>query len=279
MEGAGPRPDERTEIDKLYLKHLLVRTPLERPAKAIQQRLSLRAFAKNPELLPLGFEDAMLDAAVTRLVGPESHCVDIGCHLGSMLSLFCRLAPRGRKYAFEPSPKSAARLRRKFPDVDLRELALSDAPGRMSFHVSRDSPGHSSLGQTSEQGRTTEVEVEVSTLDRELLDEEKIDFVKLDVEGAELNVLRGGAAFLGRHRPRIQFECTRNICKPFGYDPLDLFHHFTDELGYEVFDLPGALTRELPELSPPVFDHMQTYPFGAFNYVALPAEVAAELRG
>ena len=265
-------------MNKLALKRLLIRTPLEGPAKALQHRLSLRHWRKSPELLPLFFEDVMLDRAVERLVRPDSNCVDVGCHLGSMLSLLTRTAPDGKKIAFEPTPQSAAWLRKRFGDVDLREVAVAEEPGETTFHISTDVPGYSSLGASSAQGATEEVQVRVSTLDAELLDGDPIDFLKLDVEGAELAALRGGAAFFAKHRPKVQFECSTSTCEAFGYTPVDLFDLFTGEMDYAVLSLQGALTAELPTLPREVYAHMHTYPWGGFNYVALPNERLDELR-
>ena len=52
--------------------------------------------------------------------------MDIGCHIGSMLSTILRLAPRGQHWAFEPTPSKAAWLRAKFPEVEVREMALTE---------------------------------------------------------------------------------------------------------------------------------------------------------
>lgn len=258
-------------MNKLYLKSLMIRSPFEQIIRRGRWRSEVKAWQHAPELLHLALEDTKLDAAVTRFVRPDSACLDIGCHLGSMLSLFCRLAPGNRHHAFEPIPQSAQRLRKKFPEVAIHEAALSETSGRASFRVSKSVPGHSSLQDSGEQGQTETIDVKVSTLDEEMKDAGKVDVIKLDVEGAELAVLKGGAQVIQESRPVIQFECSRTTCVAFDYEPLDLFDQFAS-MDYAVLSLSGAITKELPTLPREVFGWMHTYPWYGFNYVAVPQE-------
>src|SRR4051794_21084275 len=111
-------------------KASVIRTPFERPlnwVRRIRGRLEIR---KHPEFRELFFESERIELALERLIGKTSNCIDVGCHLGSMLSTIMRLAPRGRHLAFEPVATKAALLRRKFPEVEIHEAALGETPGQ-----------------------------------------------------------------------------------------------------------------------------------------------------
>jgi hypothetical protein len=92
--------------------------------------------------------------------------------------------------------------------------------------------------QFPERAKPREIRVDVTTLDRAIGHWERLDYLKIDIEGGELDCLEGGAEILSRHRPIISFEC--------GYDA---FTHYgkaiSDFLAYaaandcKIFDLFG----------------------------------------
>ena len=149
----------------LYWKHLLVRTPLEGWAKSVQHMLAGLKVLRHPGLREVYREDGRIDRVLWALLRLDSNCVDVGAHLGSTLSTLTRLAPKGRHWAFEPLPQKADWLRKKFPDVEVRQLALSDTPGRVTFTENLTRPGFSGLRATvGAKDRGQEVSVEVERL-------------------------------------------------------------------------------------------------------------------
>ena len=152
----------------------------------------------------------------------DSIAFDIGAHSGSVLRDILRIAPHGRHVAFEPLPAMAATLRSSFPDTDIREVALSDRTGTSSFvHVVND-PAYSGLKERSYPDSSGEVlqqiDVRVARLDDEIGDIEPA-FVKIDVEGAELQVLRGAVDMLARCRPVVWFEHGTGAADHYGTTP------------------------------------------------------------
>lgn len=260
------------------LKYELIRTPLERPLLRLRRALRYLQRHRHPELREIYLEEGRIRLALERLVRPTSNCIDVGCHYGSMLSCFCRLAPLGRHVAFEVVPAKARFLRRKFPEVDVHELALSDRAGTASFFVHRKATGLSSLVQPRD-GESDRIEVETARLDDVLPVARGYDLLKLDVEGAELPVLRGGRDTLARYRPVALFECGPGGPQAFGYEPGDL-HDFLTKAGleYAVFFLKdfleggGAVGREEFQ------EGSSRYPFRAFNWLAVPSERIAQDR-
>jgi FkbM family methyltransferase len=135
---------------------------------------------------------------IRRLLRPGMTAVDVGANVGA-LTLTCARAvgPTGTVYSFEPEPAFADLLAKAFdlngvPWVELRRSAASSSNGKASFHVSPIG-GHSSLYplSTDEQRSETLIEVETCTLDDALGAHRKVDLIKMDVEGAELDVLAG----------------------------------------------------------------------------------------
>lgn len=121
--------------------------------------------------------------------------VDVGAHIGLLTLAAARaVGSSGRIYAFEPTPLTYRLLTttlaiNSLANVETRRCAVGAAAGRATFHVS-EILGHSSLYDLNESN-TSEVEVEVAALDELLPQGERIDLVKIDVEGAELDVLKG----------------------------------------------------------------------------------------
>jgi FkbM family methyltransferase len=172
----------------------------------------------------------------------DSSCVDIGCHRGEVLADMVRLAPRGRHVAFEPVPDSHARLATEFPGVDVRHAAVSDSDGEAEFVVVPDQPSYSGLRERSYDGeaRTERITVPTVRLDTALPADFAPRFVKIDVEGAELQVLRGAVETLRRHRPVVWFEHGIGGADRYGTTPTDVHRVLVGEAGMRIFDADGV---------------------------------------
>ena len=183
----------------------------------------------------------LLVALMERVLKPGSDCLDVGAHAGSVLAEMVRLAPRGRHVAWEPLPGFAEDLRRRFPEVEVRQAALSDAPGEREFaHVLAD-PGWSGfVARPAPGGQEVErLTVRVERLDDALPEGVRPAFVKIDVEGAEEQMLRGAVETLRRHRPVIAFEHGLGSADHYGTTPEALHRLLAGELGYEIKGLDG----------------------------------------
>ena len=256
-------------MDSLYWKHLFIRTPVEGVAKKLQHGLAFWRVVLHPGIREVYFEGGRLDRAMARLVTPTSNCVDVGAHLGSTLSLLVKLAPRGRHMAFEPVARKAAWLRKKFPEVDVREVALGNTSGKVTFSENLSRPGFSGLrAPTDVNDRVREVEVQAGCLDDLLPPDYRVDFLKVDVEGAELKVFQGAVRTLKRDRPAILFESGPGGAEKFGLSRRDLFSYLADEQGYGIYMVKDYLSGGGP-IDFERFDAAHRYPFGAFNYLAL----------
>jgi len=177
-------------------KYEFIRTPLERPLMWLRRIMEYPARWRHPELRDIFLEEKRIHAVLKEFIEPTCNCLDIGCHYGSMLSAFCRLSPEGRHVAFEAIPRKVQFLRRKFPEVDVRETALSDRSGFAEFFVNRDATACSGLAPLGE-GHFDRIRVASARLDDVVPRDRKFGFVKIDVAewecaGQRLSV-RGGA--------------------------------------------------------------------------------------
>lgn len=169
-----------------------------------------------------------------RFLDPEKVAVDVGANVGLYTSVLARRAKR--VIAFEPHPDCADYLRRlAIRNSEVREAAVSDRSGTRRLRVPLD--GQTSLHAlgTIETGNdfrsearassVREVAVETVTLDDALCGttpcDDGIGFIKVDVEGHELGVLKGAERVVDRHRPvfliEVEFRHTPAVGETFSY--------------------------------------------------------------
>lgn len=184
-------------------KAWLLRTPIGEPARWLSHRLwPLTALQRNHRY------DAETLAVIARVLSAGGHAVDVGAHAGNILREIVRVAPAGPHWAFEPLPAFAARLRAQFPNVTIGEVALAEAAGTATFEHVVSNPAYSGLRRRDyPKVETIEVmTVRTARLDDILPADVPITFMKIDVEGGELGVLRGAVRTLRRWRPIVVFE-------------------------------------------------------------------------
>jgi FkbM family methyltransferase len=186
-------------------------------------------------------EEIAISAVLASALRGNSVYVDIGTNRGQVLREAVRVAPQGRHIAFEPVPALAAEVGAAFPRVDCRQKALGADPGRAEFCHFRALDGWSGLRRSplisDERGDPEFIVVEVSTLDAELADVAPA-VVKIDVEGAELDVLEGGRSVLARARPLLIFEHVASASALYDAPPAAPWDLLAN-LGYTVFTVTG----------------------------------------
>ena len=216
---------------------------LRRALGGISRRLG------RPELLAAAYGDARrtlheeiaMRAVLASALRSDGTYVDAGTNRGQVLAEAVQIAPRGRHVAFEPIPALAAEVARSFPDVECRQVALGATPGEAEFCHFTTMDGWSGLRRSpevsDERGHPRYIRVRVSTLDEEL--EGLVPtVVKIDVEGAELDVLEGGRRVLGETKPHVIFEHVAAAAALYAAPPEGCWD-LLSELDYEVFTLTG----------------------------------------
>ena len=163
-------------------------------------------------------------------------CVDVGANVGFYASLAAEMVgPTGQVLAFEPMPEALHVLRenaRRHPQIFVHATAVSDRDGsaRLIVAVSGD---RSSLRSGYAKKIKREEDVPLTTLDAALTQLDRLDLVKIDVEGAELDVLRGARQVLQRHQPVVYLEALPKTLDQAGSTLAD-FRACLEPLGYTV---------------------------------------------
>ena len=179
-------------------------------------------------------DDEALRLLLALTLPADANCVDVGANAGSLLRHMVRYAPDGHHIAFEPLPNRAAELRQAFPQVDVRQAALASVSGTRRFTrvLAADTrSGFDVNGYDVEQ--VEQFEVEVGALDEALPADYVPSLIKLDVEGAELEVLQGGLRVLTEHKPIVVFEHDARG------DTSGVFELLADTVGLRIFDMDG----------------------------------------
>ncbi|HJV43958.1 MAG TPA: FkbM family methyltransferase [Caulobacter sp.] len=171
--------------------------------------------------------------ALRRLVRPGMTVADVGANIGLLTLVMARATgPGGKVLAFEPEAVPRSNLEKmKYLNglawVDVRDQAVGDKAGRLTFHVS-DIIGHSSLYALPEAEEARTIEVEVVRLD-DAAPAKRMDVVKIDVEGAELDVLAGMQGLIGKNPDlAIVAEFGPEHLKRVGQTPAQWFKAFAD---------------------------------------------------
>lgn len=177
--------------------------------------------------------------------------LDIGANIGYYtLQISQVIGGSGHLIAFEPNPTMIEQLEiniklNNLNNLTVEAIALSDTNGKAEFcspKPGRESHGSLMPNDTFETiGRIT---VKTEKLDDSLkrLGVKKVDFIKLDAEGAEMLIFKGAQKLLSNdNKPVIIFECAENLCRPFNHSVFDVlvylnsFNYSIEEIDYGMW--------------------------------------------
>ncbi len=195
-----------------------------------------------------------------RLISPGSCIIDIGGHIGYVAQYFSSLAgSNGSVYVFEPAPNNLHYLQKNVannPNITLVPKAVGSANGRKKMFVESITGQNCSflydyvVRRNAERSgmagpKVYDTEVDVVALDGFVLDANvSPDFVKIDVEGFEWEVLQGAARTLDRVKPMLMVEMRANKER--------VLTHLTQK-GYVVFDPQMKMINDVEECEGNVF--------------------------
>lgn len=218
--------------------------------------------------------DPKITRLVERLVPPGAVTCDVGANIGLVtLALAKQVGATGRVFAFEPNPHVAALLEEtlaasSLTNVSLARYGLGARPGTMVLSVPPINAGAASVVRRTEGASA--LAVEIRTLDASLRGSgADVQFIKIDVEGFEAEVLKGATQTLRRCRPLVLFEeNTRDVAGPERGAVRVLHDH-----GYALFAIPKTFLRlKLTRYRPGV----DAWP-GTNDMLGVPEERAAEV--
>jgi FkbM family methyltransferase len=204
--------------------------------------------------------------------------VDVGAHIGVFALVAAKYATH--VHAFEISPSTAVHLQRNLalnPElaakITVHPVGLDAQPGQMELYNSRSNPDMASLRPHERKDAFSET-VQVTTLDLALAGV-RVDWLKIDVEGAELGVLRGASEHIAASRPYVFLELFEEFQQRFGAACADIDRFFAERnyTGYLVQTAPdGASGVQLARLDLARLDRRQVN-----NALYAPAERVQQL--
>jgi FkbM family methyltransferase len=155
---------------------------------------------------------------LSKFISADSVVLDIGGHSGQYAKLFARLAPQGTIYTFEPGtyPRSFLEISirlNQLRNVKVIGKALGEAPGKLTLVTPLKASGIFRFGlahieKEDENSRSAKEEVTVTTIDAFAKETglESLSFIKIDVEGWEAQILKGGSETINRFHPTMMVE-------------------------------------------------------------------------
>jgi FkbM family methyltransferase len=230
------------------LGHLLAMFPLLypclHPETTIKARHYLGEFTVMVKTLyPIeremlsGIYDPMTTGIIRRHVKAGDVCADIGANVGALsLAMAQQTGPAGTVYAFEPGPMLHERLQTNIRLNHLRSIVpiqqgLSDRRGVLQWAEDMNNRGNAGLLCTSG------IPVPVLTLD-EFCQEwgvTRLDFIKVDVEGMELEVFKGASWVMSTLRPVLYFETHPGVLVHLGPDAFRKIERLLKQAQYALY--------------------------------------------
>ncbi len=181
-------------------------------------------------------ESEFLRSLLASVLVKDSNCIDVGAFRGRVLADLVHAAPYGKHIAYEPLPHLHQYLVEHFPTVDVRQAAVSDEEGACEFTYVKNVPGRSGFREITypKQPAIQKIPVRVETLDTNLPVGYIPALIKIDVEGAERQVIAGGIHMIANISPllslsmgkAVQFTTIRSRATSMSYYMMKLGYVF-----------------------------------------------------
>ncbi len=228
-----------------------------RGAHRLRMRLNLQNWSDRRAYFSGRYYQPDITRLLEQLLQPGDQYVDVGANVGMTALLACsRIGPTGRGVAFEPNPTAFARLSDHFAingvtNFQLVPRAVADSESVLYLFVPRDEMLLGTLVPDKAEG--TRVEVRTEPADRYVaaFDEARPTLVKIDVEGFEVQVLRGIQSLLARPNVMVVTEIADEKLRRAGHSREGL-HTLLASFGLvsHAIDVRASRWRENLELRP-----------------------------
>jgi len=204
------------------------------------------------EILNFGEYEPEETQVIRRIAEKMDTMLDIGANIGWYSLMASKLNPKATIHSFEPIPATYSRLIHNFSlnaseHLQCYNYGFSDEPGSFPFYFYPEGGVNASMQNLACRDDASVVDCELRTLDSVLEwlpSNNRIDFIKCDVEGNELFVLKGGLQLIGNHKPILLCELLRKWSAFFGYHPNDAID-VLQSIGYNIYTIgtSGALVE------------------------------------
>lgn len=192
------------------------------------------------EILNFGYYEKTDFDMVMNIIDGCSTLFDIGANIGWYSLNIAKTIKNSKVLAFEPIPKTFTYLKRNVElnhinNIEIFNFGFSSEEKDTEFHYYTEGSGNASLANLSDVENTQKIICNVKKLDDFVFKNGySVDFIKCDVEGAELLVFKGGIETIKRDKPIIFTEMLRKWSAKFNYHPNEIIKLLADE-GYRAF--------------------------------------------
>lgn len=210
------------------------------------------------------------EAILYSLLKNSKNLFDIGANIGWYSVNFAKRFPSARVFSFEPIPTTFNFLQKNvilngLENIEIFDCGLADEEKLSEMFYFQGGSAVASMKNLLDRDEVQKVECSFKTLDQVVseLGLDSLDFIKCDVEGSELYVLRGAQNVIKRFNPIFLVELCEEWCKKFSYSPGDVFALFSNS-GYYGYRSTKIGLKRVKE-----FDYKDD---GKYNYFFLHRE-------
>ena len=189
--------------------------------------------------------EKVLEAGYREFLDFNSVIIDVGGHAGRHSNIFLNDIKCKFLYVFEPLPNAFSNLENKYSSCDnvkAYNFALGDRTGKSEFvinHAALEESGIKERVYNNPETKNLElIEVDLLRLDDFSFKSNKIDYIKIDIEGGEIDCIRGAKSTLKKYKPVLSIEYGYPSYSAYGYKSEDLYNEL-NSLGYVLCDLFG----------------------------------------
>jgi len=186
-----------------------------------------------------------LELGYRRFLSFNSTVIDIGGHAGRHSDIFINQIGCKQVYIFEPIPSKYQHLVNRYSsnqNVTVKQVALSSSVGKSEFVINHGAPEESGLKEriynNPELKNLEKIVVATDTLDNIFIDSPGVEYIKIDTEGGEIDILRGAVSLLHKFRPFISVEYGKPSYSAYGHNEDTLFV-YCQKQAYVITDLFG----------------------------------------
>jgi FkbM family methyltransferase len=192
---------------------------------------------------------------ILSLIETDDVVLDIGANHGWYSLNIAKKFPNTKIYAFEPVKKvldiMAENVRvNNLNNINIFNIGIGNENSIREFNYNKDMSGATSMVNILDRNDVEKINCDVRTLDSFIIEHkiDKVDFIKCDIEGAELFALQGACNILEKYRPKLFIEMLRKWSARFNYHPNDIIC-FMAGLGYKCFELSNGYLSCLGEMT------------------------------
>lgn len=221
-----------------------------------------------------GFWDESISSILLSKLTPGDVCVDVGANIGFLSLLAASIVgPTGRVLAIEPLKDIANQIQRskelnEFSQLEILTVACGEKCEKLVIHASEDTAVSSFLAQNETLKKYQDVIVTVVPLDEIAKNLEKVTLIKIDVEGFELEVLRGARRTIEKHQPILVIEYSPSFYDGVSSDIKFKIVDILEKFGYSV-----QLIESHSKLSAVIAPQLlleEPYSRGVWNILCMP---------